>query len=145
MTSLDLTFLAITSWKENRGAGTAGMTSVMNVIQNRAARDKTSCYAECVKRLQFSSITATGDPELTLWPAEDDPQFIEAQTLAQYAASGTLTDLTGGATIYYAPGGIHSTQNIEIGGVIFPFPKTWKEASVKYTVSIGKQLFFKEV
>lgn len=145
MTDLDLTFLAITAWKENRGGGTAGLTSVMNVVQNRSIRDATSCYAECVKHLQFSSISAPGDPELTLWPAESDPQFIEAQTLAQYAASGTLTDLTGGATDYYAPASIRSTQIIVVDGVTFPFPQTWNEAAVQYTVSVGKQLFFKEV
>ena len=145
MTDLDLVFLAVTSWKENRSGGTLGLTSIINVVVNRSVRDGSSCYAECVKRLQFSSITAPGDPELTLWPSESDPQFIEAQALAQYAATGGLADLTGGAVDYYAPGSIKTTQTIVIDGVQFPFPQTWNEAAVRYTVTIGKQLFFVEV
>ena len=145
MTDLDLVFLAVTSWKENRSGGTPGLTSIINVVVNRSVRDGSSCYAECVKRLQFSSITAPGDPELALWPAETDQQFQEAQQLAQQAASGSLVDITHGSTLYYAPGSIRSTKLVTIDGVQFPFPQTWNEAAVRYTVTIGKQLFFVEV
>jgi hypothetical protein len=134
-------FAALTAWKENRGAGTEGLTSIINVVRNRALRDGTSLYAECVKRLQFSSITATGDPELTLWPEENDAQWKEALGLAETE----LADITGGATLYYAPGSIHSIKTIVVDEVTFPLPQSWDLTKVVYTVSIGKQLFFKEI
>jgi Cell Wall Hydrolase len=141
MTDLDRVFLAIVMWKENRGGGTPGMTSVANVIQNRAAKRGTTVYSECVRPLQFSSITAKGDPELTLWPAATDPAFVEALALAE----GELTDITGSATLYYAPKAISTTKRITLlDGRSVPFPGTWNPAAVEFTVEIADQLFFRE-
>lgn len=138
--------LALTAWRENRGALTPGMTSVINVVMNRSYRDNTTPYAECVKRLQFSSITAPDNPELNLWPVDGDPQFVTALDLANQALAGTLADITGGATDYYAPLSIQSPMKIRLpSGVVVPFPKGWNQAAVQYTSTIGSQVFFKEI
>src|ERR1700728_553387 len=85
VTQLDVVGPSLCSWRENRGGQRTGMQSILNVLQNRAKRDNTTMYAESVKRLQFSSMTAPGDPELALWPADGDPQYAVAEQMAQQA------------------------------------------------------------
>lgn len=102
MTIQDQIIGALCAWREARGGGSAGLTSVLNVLMNRAAQRHTDVYTEATRRLQFSSMTATGDPNLILYPADADPQWAEALTLAQQAANGTLEDITQGSTSYYA-------------------------------------------
>ena len=144
MSVADQFLLALTAWRENRGGGIAGMQSVINVICNRARRHGTTPYAECVRRLQFSSITAVGDPELILWPAQDDAQFAQAQQLVNEAASGVLQDITGGAVDYYAPHAIESDKTITLpDGRTVPFPAHWNQAAVTFTTEVANQLFFK--
>lgn len=126
MTAQDIILMAITAYRENRGAGQAGLQSVLNVIQNRAAKHGESPYAVCTQHAQFSSISMPG-PESYLWPVEADPQWHLALLLANEAASGTLEDITGGATSYYA-------QTIA--------PPYWAE-SMQQTVTIGGQIFFR--
>ena len=128
MTIADQFMLALTAWRENRGGGIPGMQSVINVVCNRAAHRRTDPYTECVRPMQFSSLTAKGDPELTLWPVDNDPQWLEAITLAGQAAAGTLEDITGGATSYYA--------------LTMTTPPYWA-ASMTPTVTIANQAFFK--
>lgn len=102
MTPSDIAIGALAAWRENRGGGSEGMQSVINVLCNRAKARGTDVYTEAVRRKQFSSLTAQGDPELTLFPEETDVQFHEALNLMQQAAEGALADITGGATYYYA-------------------------------------------
>ena len=102
MTQQDKVIGALCAWRENRGGGTAGLQSVLNVLQNRAIHRGTSIYAEATRRLQFSSMTAPGDPNLIIYPADDDPQWAMALVLAGQMADGVLQDITGGATSYYA-------------------------------------------
>jgi hypothetical protein len=104
------------------------MQSVANVIMNRAAKRRTDAYTECVRPMQFSSLTAKGDPELTLWPADNDPQWLEAIALAGQAAVGTLEDITDGATSYYA--------------LTMTSPPYWA-SSMTPTVVIQNQQFYK--
>ena len=127
MTIQDQVVLALTAWRENRGGGIPGMQSVINVVCNRATHRRTDAYTECVRPMQFSSLTAKGDPELTLWPADNDPQWLEAISLAGQAAAGTLEDITEGATSYYA-------QSI---------PPPYWAASMTQTCIISGQVFFK--
>ena len=127
MTTADLFMFALTIWRENRGGGRVGMQSCGNVILNRAARRKTSPYEECVRAWQFSSITAPGDPELTIWPRLSDAQWIEAQALARNAALGNLPDITGGATSYFA--------------LSLAEPPSWAATMTK-TVEIAGQAFY---
>lgn len=126
MTASDQVILALTCWRENRGGGYAGMQSVANVVMNRAKKSGRSPYAECVLPWQFSSITAAGDPQLDVWPHENDSVWVTALGIADAAISGSLPDVTDGATSYYssrmkqAPKWSASmTKTVEIGGQIF--------------------------
>ena len=144
MDHLDIVTLALTIWRENRGGGSEGMGSVANVIQNRAKRRSLSVYEICVQRLQFSSMTAKGDPELILWPEREDASWNVALQIANAAAAGNLEDATGGAVLYYAPRGIssHTTYKLPTG-VTVPFPDDWNPKVVTYTATIQNQIFFK--
>ena len=128
MSAEDIAILALTCWRENRGGGYAGMQSVANVVTNRVKQRKTSLYAECTRKWQFSSITAESDPQLDLWPSENDPQWIQALQIAQQAADGILPDITLGATSYYATS--------------MTTPPAWA-AQMTYTVTIEGQKFYK--
>lgn len=143
MSEADRVILALTAWRENRGAGGEGMQSVINVVQNRCHRHGTSPWQECIRPLQFSSITAHGDPELTLWPAVGDQQWNEALWLAAEASAGTLADLTQGATLYFAPQGMAAANVQQTASG--PLPKAWNADRVAFTVELGKQRFYREV
>jgi hypothetical protein len=104
------------------------MQSVLNVLVNRAKQRGTSIYAEAVRRLQFSSMTAPGDPNLVLFPTVLDPEWLTALSLASKAASGLLDDITGGATFYYAAS--------------MPHPPIWASSMIP-TVTIAGQHFFR--
>jgi hypothetical protein len=123
--------LALCLWREDRSGGAAGMTAVASVIRNRVLRDRTSYYYEVVRRLQFSSITAQGDPELVLWPVESDTSWIAAQGIASATISGVTADTTGGATLYHT--------------VAMGFPKTWNPAKCVQTCTIQNQVYYREI
>lgn len=146
MTAQDIAIGALCAWRENRQAGQAGLQSIINVLQNRAKRDNSSIYAEATRRLQFSSLTAPGDPELTLWPPGNDPQWLEALSLMEQASEDTLDDLTAGSTLYYAPYSLQDAGAIDLpNGNSIPFPRGWNPAAVAYQAKIGNQVFFREV
>lgn len=144
MTIADQFMLALTTWRENRGGGYEGMQSVANVIVNRAGHRGTTAYQECVRPWQFSSMTAKGDPELTLYPSVTDPQWRIAQSIAQDAADGKLEDITGGAVLYYNPKAIATDQTITLPtGETIPWPKGWDQSAVTYIKEIANHRFFK--
>lgn len=146
MRTQDQVILALTIWRENRGGGLSGMQSVASAIMNRVARHKTDPYTECLRPLQFSSMTAKGDPELTLWPNDDDPQWDAALGIAAQAAVGALEDLTNGATVYYNPAGIVSSKTIRLpSGDVVAFPNGWNAARLRYQCTVAKHLFFVEL
>ena len=132
MTIQDQVIGALCCWRENRGGGVLGMQSVMNVLVNRATKRLTDVYTEATRRLQFSSMTAAGDPNLILYPSPQDPQgwsaWLEALTIAGEAAAGSLEDITEGATSYYATS--------------MTTPPYWA-SSMTRTVTIANQIFFK--
>ena len=104
------------------------MQSVLNVLTNRAKSRGTSVYTEATRKWQFSSMTAPGDPNLILYPPANDAQWQQALELAQQMAAGTLEDITGGATSYYA--------------LSMATPPYWA-ASMTPTVEIQGQKFFR--
>lgn len=121
------------------------MQSVLNVLSNRAKKHGTTIYIEATKRLQFSSLTAPGDPQLVVWPADGDPDMATALAMAGDAVNGTLVDITDGATLYYAPAGIHSSVMRQMpNGDVVKFPEDWNPAAVTFTVTIADQYFFRE-
>jgi spore germination cell wall hydrolase CwlJ-like protein len=119
---------ALCAWRENRSGRRAGMQSVLNVLMNRAAQRKTSVYTEAVRPLQFSSMTAKGDPNLIEYPLATDPQWAMALILAGQMVNGSLQDITQGSTSYYAAS--------------MAEPPYWA-ASMTQTVTIEGQIFFK--
>lgn len=142
--------VALCAWRENRGGGVDGMQSVLNVIANRAARRGTTLYEEAIRPLQFSSMTAPGDPELSLYPSPHDLPWQVASGLATLACEGKLADMTDGATVYYNPASIYAKgakpgKVIEVAGVQIPFPKTWSQEHVKHTATIAGHVFFQEI
>jgi hypothetical protein len=104
------------------------MQSVINVLMNRASARGTSVYAESVRRLQFSSMTAAGDPNLILYPPDTDPQWQTALSVMAQADAGTLEDITEGATSYYA--------------LSMTSPPYWA-ASMTHTFDIEGQRFYR--
>ena len=119
---------ALTMWREARGEGQDGMRAVGHVIDNRAKLHGLSWAQVVYQRLQFSSMTAPGDPQLTTVPIVPDPQFNDAYAIADAIMAGNDEDNTDGAISYYATS----------------IPAPYWAASMVQTVQIGKQIFFKE-
>jgi spore germination cell wall hydrolase CwlJ-like protein len=118
---------ALCAWREARGNGREGMRAVLHTIANRAAMRHQSWAEVVYAHLQFSSMTYSGDPQLSTIPVAPDPTFVECYDLATLVYSGTDPDLTGGAWIYFA-----STM---------PRPR-WAVGIIQ-TLAVGDQLFFK--
>jgi len=150
VTIQDQVILALTAWRENRGGGTAGMQSVMNVVLNRAAKHGQSPYTVCTTHEQFTSINppstmTVAATETGLWPSDTDPQWQTALQMAQRADAGTLPDVTGGATLYYAPAAIPGPMDYTLpSGASISFPQGWNRAAVTYTATVANQVFFTE-
>jgi spore germination cell wall hydrolase CwlJ-like protein len=152
MTDSEQRLLAECSWKENRRGQSEGMTSIINVVQNRVGHRNYPSTIEGVimQPKQFTSMSVKSDPEYSLDPAKskgvDLAAWQTAQGLAQGAADGKLEDLTHGSTLYYAPKSImtHATIALPTGETI-PFPQKWNPAKVVYKATIQGQLFFTEI
>jgi len=124
----DLFIVALCAWRENRHGQTPGMQSVCNSIVNRMKTRRQTAYQVVTAPEQFSSITTAGDPQLGLYPVPTDAQWLEAQILAGEALQGTLEDITGGATSYYA---------------ISMAEPPWWASSMTETVIVAGQQFLK--
>ena len=133
----DAQILAATAWGENRGGGGVGMQSVLNVIMNRADHptwwgdDPRDC---CLKPEQFDCWDSD-DPNYTklialLDGTSQDNNFDNATAMAIQAISGTLTDITNGATYYYA--------------VSMPQKPYWAKGHTPCAV-IANQAFFNDI
>jgi N-acetylmuramoyl-L-alanine amidase len=141
----DQFMLALCMYREARGDGRAGMVAVGCVVRNRAVKNGTSFYAEVIKPLQFSSITAAGDPQLATYGPESAASWQLAQLLAADIADDSIQDTTGGATLYWNPNGIKSAATFTtLAGAVVPFPEGWNPAVVSETVQVGEQIFLKE-
>jgi len=118
---------ALCAWREARGEGRDGIRGVLHVIANRATK-QSKTWAEIVyARLQFSSMTYGGDPQLCVIPAPPDPAFVDCYELADAIYQGHDFDLTNGATHYFADS--------------IPAP-SWA-AQMTQTAKIGHHAFFK--
>ena len=102
------------------------LTFVIHVIANRALLENKSWAQIVYARLQFSSMTYGGDPQLCNVPISPDPQFTDCYDIADSIKDGNDFDLTNGATHYYAatmdppPSWAASmTKVAEVGGQIF--------------------------
>jgi len=130
MTHADVFMLALCLWREARGEGKDGQIAVACVVRNRVIKRMSNYYTEVVKPWQFSSITAKGDPQLSLFPNSLDTAWKQCQELAEAICNGTIQDVTGGATLYYADS--------------IPFPASWDKSKLTQTVKLGHHTFFVE-
>lgn len=136
MTAYEQILVALCCWREARGEGPTGMAGVAWVIRNRAAKPGWwgHTIAEAVTcKNQFSSLTAHGDVQLALWPAETDPRWLQALQIAQEAILGSSPDdPTLGATYYY-------------DATLDNHPPSWAtNGQTVHTVEIGRLRFLKE-
>lgn len=127
----DSFLLALCVWREARGEPQLGWIAVAWVIKNRMTMRKQTLYKVVTARLQFSSMTAPKDPELSLWPDEHDATWISIQAEATGVMHGIIPDPTGGASSYYAN--------------YIAFPPSWNLSLLQQTAKIGKHIFFKEL
>lgn len=145
MTHSDYALTSLCLWREARNQGNAGLTAVACVLRNRVMKHNSTYMSEVVKPWAFSSMTATNDSQLTLYPKDSDPIWQQCQLLAANVMDGEVDDITGGATLYYNPAGIVSTATFMLNdGSVVKFPQGWNPAVVKETVVIGAHIFLKE-
>ena len=102
----DQHILACTAYGENRGGGADGMQSVINTVMNRANKPGwwgTTPREVCLKPKQFDCWMPDDPNYYAILKANtNDIVFGSAYIMAQQALSGTLPDLTHGATYYIA-------------------------------------------
>ena len=96
--------LALCMWREARGEGTDGMKAVGCVIRNNI-KNKVADFSWIDILLHpffISSLTAINDPEERKWPLYEDVQWAICLDLALGIISGSIEDITNGATHYFA-------------------------------------------
>lgn len=134
----DREILARTLWGEARGEGLAGQLAVAWTIRNRVfdGKDK-SWWGEgyagvCLKAWQFSCWNKNDPNYAYLSGAKPIPkgQFNQAMEAANAVIDGTVDDMTGGATHYYATS--------------MPKPPAWIKGA-KLTLAMGHHRFYTEV
>lgn len=84
----DITFLALTLWREARGESIECREAIASVIMTRAASP--GWWGKDVMGVvtcpwQFSSLTDPKDRQLTTWPKSDDKQWLECLVIAEHA------------------------------------------------------------
>lgn len=138
--------LARTLYGEARGEGREGMTAVACVVINRCRVAQQYVIAHGKPHPEFGDGTPESccwaDEQFSCWNDDDpnlhvienvtaaDPVFKEAVDIASDAVAGTLSDITKGATFYYAKS--------------MPRPPYWAKGKVP-CASIGNQLFFDNI
>ncbi|WP_423803797.1 cell wall hydrolase [Paremcibacter congregatus] len=126
--------LARTIWGEARGEGRQGMEAVAAVIMNRfhasAWYSAPTVAGVAMKKYQFAAWNQN-DPNYNQLINVDktDPAFAQALEIASQAIAGKLSDITGGATHYYAD---------------YIAAPNWTEGGEE-TAQIGRHKFFKGV
>lgn len=123
--------LSLCIWREARGEGQQGMLAVACVVRNRVHKHNSGYALEVYRKWQFSSITASGDPQLHLFPTISDPTWAQAQKIAADVISGQAEDITNGSTLYYDDS--------------IPFPKNWNRSKCKFACTIGRLHFYIEL
>ena len=126
---------------EAGGEGKTGMQAVMNVITNRAKGGSKGFYLQVVKEKQFSCINSARWGEFLntqalnaniIGKAKKSPAWKVAVEIVDSAFSGSLSDVTGGATHYY------STKVYKNG-----HKPDWADA-FQQTKVIGRHLFLRD-
>jgi spore germination cell wall hydrolase CwlJ-like protein len=104
-------FLALVLWREARGETPDVRAAIAYVVLTRS--NKPSWWGRSVlgvifKRLQFSSLTAPGDPQLVTWPSPppdgnsaDWQAWTDCLTTSAAVLAGSIPNPTPGADSYY--------------------------------------------
>ena len=98
----DIELMALCLWREARGEGQDGMRAVGHVIKNRVGAPG---FAKTLRGVilgpnEFSSMSVSSDPEYTLQPGPNDPQFAYCQQIAPAILAGNDVDNTLNALFY---------------------------------------------
>jgi N-acetylmuramoyl-L-alanine amidase len=126
----EVALLTLVIWREASDQPVATQQAVGCSIRNRVNKPSwwgTDWTSVICKRLQYSSMTAQGDPNLIRWPIPTDTSWQSCMEVAQSVYDGTLADMTDGATNYYS--------------VSIPAP-SWTEA-MTFTLQSGANKFYK--
>ena len=102
----DLVMVALTIYREAAAEPYDGKRAVASVMRNRWEHPgwwgKTPAGV-VTARLQFSAMTAPGDPNLVKWPKPEEQAWKDSLEIATCAVLGVLGDDTKGATHYLNP------------------------------------------
>lgn len=129
-TYYNLGIWALTVWREARGESYNAKLAIAHVIRNRM-RDQAKRWPRtpsgvCLQRLQFSCFNAD-DPNVALYPKDDDPVFLECCRAVEEAEAGGFDASRGANHYHHLPAGQE--------------PK-WADKN-KLTVVIGKGKFYR--
>lgn len=102
----EVSLLALTIWREASSEPINAKMAVAWSIRNRVSHPSWygGTWAEVLtKRLQYSSMTAGGDPNLIRWPLASDLSWTDSMTVATSIHDAPpMMDPTNGATHYYS-------------------------------------------
>ena len=100
----DITFLALTVWREARGEALDAKRAVASCILNRVHKPGwwgNDIMSVVFKKWQFSSLTDPKDPQLTTWPRSGDPSWTQALMVADAILNGIMSNPVPGADSYF--------------------------------------------
>ena len=98
-----MAFLALCLWREARGEPLEGKIAVGYSILNRKAAPQwgNTIMGVLFQRLQYSSLTYAQDPQLILWPKDNDPSWVQSMQVATDVLEGTVPNPIDGADSYH--------------------------------------------
>jgi len=102
--SVDLTFLALTLWREARGESEECLAAIAGCILNRVSRPSwwgNDIMSVLFKKWQFSSLTDPKDGQLTTWPTTGEKSWVRCLKMARCAIQGVIQHPAPGADHYY--------------------------------------------
>jgi len=103
-TMSDTVFLALCIWREARGEPRPGKEAVAMTVLNRLGRPyfKAKTVSDVLfKKWAFSSLTDPRDAQLTTWPKDGDPVWLECIEIAIQALTGMIEHPAPGADHYW--------------------------------------------
>lgn len=96
--------LSIVVWREARGESRPAKIAVACSILNRVIRPSwwgDSISAVISKKWQYSSMSASGDPNLIRWPSRPDPAFEECMAVVDDVLAQRIKNPMPGADSYF--------------------------------------------
>lgn len=125
----DVAFLALCLWREARGETHECKVALAWSIMNRVAAKQwgNTIMSVIFQRLQYSSLTYKGDPQLVLWPQDSDASWQTCLKVADETLEGLNINPIDGADSYH---------DISIS------PPDWAKKSV-FVKQLGRIKFYK--